>query len=89
MTPDRRTRITIERERILVLARQLSTRGRCEKCGHEVEFLKQEQVGPILESVSGAWGEPSQERLHLEQAKDGLVVCLKSMLRFLKAASGR
>jgi hypothetical protein len=89
VTAERRTRITIERERILVLARQLSTRGRCEICGHEIEFLQQEQVRSVLEVVSGQRGEASQERLHLPQAKSGLVTWLRSTLQFLQAARSR
>lgn len=64
-------------------------RARCEKCGHEVEFLAPDQIEPVLEEVARPECRPSRKRFHLEQAKDGLVVCLQSLVRFLGTASGR
>jgi hypothetical protein len=84
----RPTRITIETERILVLARSQAIRGWCEGCGCEVELLPREQLTPVLDVVALASDEPSRRRLHLERAKDGLRVCLKSMLLLL-GTSGR
>ena len=86
MTIGPRTRITIERERILVLAREPSARGWCERCGSEVEFVQQKQVGSFREGFSGQWRESSQAELHQGKAKDKLVVGLKTMLRLLRAA---
>jgi hypothetical protein len=89
MTIGPRTRITIERERILVLARKQSARGWCERCGSEVEFVNQKQVGSFMEGFSGQWRESIQADLHQRQAKDKVVVRLKTMLRLLRAAGSR
>lgn len=87
MAMERRTRITIERERILVIARQHAVRGWCEKCGCEVELVPSNKAGQFLDI--GPLDRRHSSKLHLVQAKEGLVVCLKSLLRFLQAASGQ
>jgi hypothetical protein len=89
MGAERRTRITIETERILVIARQHAARGWCERCGCEVELLPSSQAGRLLNVGPQQSEGRRQNKVHLVQAKEGLVVCLKSLLRFLQAASGR
>lgn len=89
MPSERRTRITIETERILIVASQRATRGWCRGCGREVEFVSQEQIGHLLGTSSQQPARWSQKKVHLQQAKDGLAICMKSLLRFLQAASGQ
>lgn len=89
MTADRRIRITVETERILFIARQHATRGWCDRCGQEVELLPEKQAGQFRNMVRDQREKRHQSRLHLGQAKDGLVICVKSMLRFLQSASGQ
>lgn len=89
MAPDRRTRITVETERILIVARQHATPGWCERCGQEVELLPADQAGQFREVVRDQQERQHQSSLHLGQAKDGLVICVKSLLRFLQSASGQ
>jgi hypothetical protein len=89
MAADKFTRITIEREQILIIARPNASRGWCKQCGVEVEFVAREQVRSFLDPLpehSGGW---QKNKIHLAQAKDGLAVCMKSLLRFLQAASGK
>jgi hypothetical protein len=87
---DRQTWITIETERLLVIARQHAVRGQCERCGHEVEFLPSNQVRPLLDQTSGKLLEQHRNNLHRWLAKDGLIlVCVKSLLRFLQPTSGQ
>jgi hypothetical protein len=89
MAADRRTRITIETERILIIARQHAAYGWCERCGLEVELIPSAQASHLLHLAEERLHRQQQGKLHLEQAKGGLVVCLKSLLRLLQAATGQ
>ena len=85
---ERCTRITIETERILVIARQHATRGWCKRCGADVEFLPSKQAGDLLEDPEQMQGK-HRNQLHLGQTKNGLLICVKSFLRFLQFARQR
>jgi hypothetical protein len=82
----RRTQITIETERLLVIARQHTIRAWCEKCGSEVEFLAQDKSRSLPPSVPEQLEAEYAAKLHLGRAKDGLVICLKSLLRLIESA---
>ena len=84
MAGERRTRITIETERILVVASQRTIRGWCKQCGHEVEFVAQDQLGHLLGPSAEQPAGLSQNKIHLQQAKDGLAICMKSLLRLAR-----
>jgi hypothetical protein len=85
---DRRTRITIETERVLVVTGH-PTRLWCEKCGSEVQFVPSERAGRLLGADLEQLGGQYASKLHLGQAKNGLVlICLKSLLSFFRATSG-
>lgn len=81
------TRITIETERILLLVRKQLVRGGCEKCGSEVGVEGAIEAERLLRSIPGQLHEKSESRLHLQRAKDGLIVCARSLLLFVKAVS--
>jgi len=83
MGTEKHTRITIETERTLIVARQHVTRGWCERCGGEVEFLPSDHAGRLLAAVRDRWEGLSPGKLHLSKPKDRLVICLKSLLRLL------
>ena len=87
MAKERRTRITIETERILIMARQHAARGWCERCGGEVELLPSAEAGRLLEVHPEQLTGLKQSKLHLGKAKEGFVICLKSLLRFLQSAN--
>ncbi len=89
MAADRRTRITIETERILIIARQHAAFGWCERCGAEVELLPSSHAGHLLHAAQEQLQGQHQGRLHLEEVKGGLVICLKSLLRLLHATRGQ
>jgi hypothetical protein len=89
MAADRRTRITIETERILIMARQHAAYGWCERCGQQVELLPSAHASRLLHVAEEQLQGRHQGKLHLEQAKDGLVICLKSLLRLLQVAGGQ
>jgi hypothetical protein len=84
MAVERRTRITIETERILVVAGQRAIRRWCKQCGQEVEFVAQDQLGHLLGASARQPARWSQNKVHLQQAKDGLAICMKSLLRLAR-----
>jgi hypothetical protein len=89
MAADERTRITIETERILIMARQHATYGWCERCGQQVELLASDHASRLLHVAQDTLQGQHQGKLHLGEAKDGLVICLKSLLRLLQSAGGQ
>ena len=88
MTANRRTRITIESERVVIVTAKHS-QGRCEQCGQEVNFSKLEQAGRVLEAVSARLRGTGRDQLRLEPDGNKFAVRLKSMLRSLKEVSSR
>jgi hypothetical protein len=80
---DRRTRITIETERTLVVAHRQTARRWCRKCGREVELFTSDQAGRLLDVAPTEIEGREESKLRLGWAKDGLVVCLKSLLDLL------
>ena len=84
MGTETRTRTTIETEYISIVASRQAVRGWCERCGHEVEMLRIEAARQFLESRPDKYGCRGQSKLHLQEAKDGLVICLKSLGRLLQ-----
>jgi hypothetical protein len=85
----RRTRITIQTERILIMARQHTARGWCERCGGEVELLPSAHATRLLNVAQEQLQARQQGKLHLKQAREGLVICMRSLLRLLQAAGGQ
>jgi hypothetical protein len=86
MGTNSRWRIAIETERILIVARRHVRRGWCERCGHEVELLTEESAARLFgirpDRVTGQ----SRSRFHLQHAKEGFVICLKSLVSLLRSA---
>lgn len=78
------TRITIETERILIVARRQSQRAWCERCGGEVEFVPSQQARRVLDVAPEPPRPEHRTQFHVERARNGLAVCLKSLLRFLE-----
>jgi hypothetical protein len=86
MAADRHTRITIETERILIIARQRAVRDWCKECGRELELLPFDRARAPLDTTAGSGEEHPRDRFH--PVKDGLIfVCLR-LLRFLQIGSG-
>ena len=86
---NRRTRITIESERVLIVTGDPSAQGRCENCDRNVDFSKPGPAGRVLEAIAARLGELGQDQLRLGPAKNKFTFRLKSMLRFLKEAGNR
>ena len=87
MGAENQTRITIETERILITVQQHAVRRWCDKCATEVESLPSIHAGRLAEHPEALKGHYRSE-LHLDRAKDELLICVKSLLRLLQAASG-
>jgi hypothetical protein len=85
MAAGQRSRVTIETERILIIARHHAVVGWCERCGAEVQLLRSGHAANALQGVPEPWGQQLSGKAHLSHAKDGLVICLRSLLRFLQA----
>jgi hypothetical protein len=73
-----RTRITIETERTVVMARRPSAHGNCRRCGREAEVPMSERAGRLLDARMRTEGQHPSALL-LRWIKDVLVVCLKSL----------
>jgi hypothetical protein len=83
-----RTRTTIETESISVIACRQVFRGECERCGSELEVPTAETAGSLIETLIETLPEALPKRLQPEgtwgRARQGLVMSLKSLLRFLE-----
>jgi hypothetical protein len=79
-----RTRITVETERILIIARQRAARQWCATCGAEAEFLPSFEARRVLDAATESPAEMQRKGFHLVGKSGGLAVCLRSLLRFLE-----
>lgn len=86
MKPEHRWRIGIETERILVVTLRNTTVGWCERCGQKVELLSAQSAEQFLGLSLDRIEKEGRRKFHLRRAKDGLVICLKSLLHFLQSA---
>jgi len=85
---DRCTRITIETERMLIVARQFAVRAWCERCGASVEFLPSDSARRVFDATTGSLDQEQRSHFHKQSAKDGLMlICVQSLLRLLQTAS--
>jgi hypothetical protein len=90
MAADRHTRITIETERILIIACRQSARERCRECGREVEFLPLDRARTLLKRTTELLEGQQRNDVHQWLTKDGLIfVCLKTLRRFLQTGGQR
>jgi hypothetical protein len=80
MTPRKRTEITIETDRLVIIRRQHSTRAWCEKCGCDVDVVQAEILASMAQPRLGGGGEV--RKWHSVEAPDGTpLVCLPSLLK--------
>lgn len=89
MGHEKRWRIGIETERILIIARTNAARGWCEKCCQEVELLTTKSAERVFGMSLSQIETQTLSKFHLGRAKDGLVICLKSLLHFLQSVGTR
>jgi hypothetical protein len=96
---DSRTRITIETERTVVVARRQTAHGSGRGCGREAEVSMSEQAGRLLDARIEQAGRLLDARiltegqhpsaLHLHWVKDVLGVCLKSLQALVQSKRER
>ena len=79
----RRTQITIERERLLLISRRkLSATGWCDPCGAQVDLLTPETAAAITGVGTRAiYRRVESGELHFTEIRDGLLlVCERSLI---------
>ena len=68
-------KITLEKRRMLRFRRGLRVRGWCPVCLAETDFVSENEIIQILESL------PQIQNLHKVQLDDGMIlICLQSLL---------
>ena len=80
---DKGERITVETERIVIIAHGTATR-RCDKCGQDFEPLASKAIRDWFESLPGGPELEGCAKSGATRAMDRLVMGLKSLLRFSK-----
>ncbi len=83
MAARRRTEITIETDRVLVIRRQGSIPTWCSQCGCEVETVSVEDADDFSGFTREAIQDPGRAgKLHVSQGQNGQqLVCLPSLLK--------
>jgi hypothetical protein len=81
----KRTEITVETDRVLIIRRRRVIRGWCLECGGEVDFVTLEDAGAIAKMSPPALRcSPQAQALHFNEGHDGApLVCLESLLKSL------
>lgn len=86
MSTKKRTTITIETERVLIISRRAGRRGRavptwCVECGARVELVSPEVAAAVAEvSPRTIYRWVETDRLHFtETAESTLLICLNSI----------
>jgi hypothetical protein len=84
-TTRRKTEVTVETDRVLIIRRRLSKRGWCRECGCEVDMVELAEVQALTNksrleiedgSLSQGW--------HISEDTNGVpLVCLESLLKSL------
>jgi hypothetical protein len=79
----KRTEITIETERVVVIRRRNSRRGWCRECGREVDMVGLSDAGKLAGTTQKMLGEGDQgQKWHVSEGADGTkLICLESLLK--------
>jgi excisionase family DNA binding protein len=77
----KRTEITIEIERVVVIRRQLPVRAWCQPCGAQVVMITVDEAAQLVRvSARTLYRWVENEKLHFtETAEGGLLICLNSI----------
>ena len=81
MTAHRRTEITVETDRVLIIQRRRAVRTWCQECGGEVEMVSLAEAQALTEVSGQEFHESAQaHRWHLSENQEGsYLVCLQSL----------
>ncbi len=83
MIAEKRTEITVETDRVLIIRRRRSIRAWCPKCGCEVDLVDEVEA----EALTGIPGDTFRNRAeacgwHVSEDQDGSrLVCLQSLFK--------
>jgi hypothetical protein len=80
MAVHKRTEITIETDRVLIIRRRRILRAWCPECGHEVEMVDPREA----EAITAVRGLPLRDcaQWHVAQSQEGTgLICLDSLLK--------
>ena len=84
MTPKKRTEITVETERVLVIRRRYrAIEAWCQECHEAVVMIRPDQAAAVSgRSLRAIFGDIEQAELHFLEQPDGmLLICLNSLLK--------
>ena len=80
-TGHKRTEITVETDKVLIIRRPRSIRAWCAECGRDVDMVGREEA-EALKGISATVLRDCVTGWHISQTKDGnRLVCLKSLLK--------
>ncbi|MGA8214924.1 MAG: hypothetical protein WB799_15110 [Candidatus Sulfotelmatobacter sp.] len=85
MKAHRRTEITVETDRLLIIQRRRLVRAWCQECGGEVEMVSLGEAEALTEVPGQKFCESAQaHRWHLSENQEGsYLVCLESLRKSL------
>lgn len=88
---DKRTVISVETERVLIIRRRRSIRAWCAECGCEVDLVDETEAGALTGTPGAALRDRAQARgWHVSEDEDGTgFVCLQSLLRSSAKANAK
>ena len=91
MKKSRRTKVTIEREHLLVIRRQRQAEGWCQTCCAEVRMIGVEEAAALTGiSQRAIFRRIEGNHLHFSETPRGaLLICLNSLLEEAGRAKGR
>jgi hypothetical protein len=86
-TVSKRTQITIETSRVLIIRRTRSTRARCQECAREVDVVGLEEAGVLTGMTQPLLRECAESRKwHSSESSDGaLLICLDSLMKSMQS----
>src|ERR1700688_2436559 len=88
-TATKRTRITIEINRVLIVRRMRSSRTWCPECAREVDVVGTEEASVLIGMTQPAFQECVETgKWHFSESSDGaLLICLDSLMKSMSADS--
>jgi hypothetical protein len=85
----KRTQITIETSRVLIIRRTRSIRARCVECAREVDMVGLEEAGILTGMTPPALRESAATgKWHFSESSEGaLLICLDSLVESMQIAN--
>lgn len=91
MTTRKRTRITVETERLLIISRRQGAMNWCAGCNKRVKMISVDEAAALTQVSSRTiyrWVEA--EKLHFIESTDGLLrICARSLYRSIQNSKGQ